>query len=524
MKNEDLEKLSLDSFDENEFMLNDKKDDSIIIDDMIDSKEETNLSEEVEVMEEIAPILPKREVSHEVQDNTNKKKEKHEKRETRQKRKSKGFKIPSDKKDKLIYLIQALFCILSIIFIFGCCIFYGSRLIKYYRIYNPKTEGGEVIELIGSSITNSTPYVTEGEGLYRIGGASIFKGDNVNNYLYFANEMWRIVTVNADGSLEVTTDKYINALSFNDEAVAFNKSNLNKYLNEVFLKTLNMDYLSQTAYCLDEVEDIASITCKDIVSTDYVRILGVSEFLNSKVEGKSYLSSEDGYWIYNTSSEGAWHTSGVSLSLSSYTEGYLVKPVVRIKNSVQLLGGKGSLNDPYYIEKDDKNLEVGNYVKLANDVWVIYEVKENTINLALNNTISATHRFSSSTNKYDVNDKNGIASYLNTTYLENLTYKDMLNDNEWYTGAYDYNYENIYKTEITSKVGIYNVADLKINNSSEIFYLMTPSETNYAYLYNMGLSKSKITLARNIKPTININKLPVESGKGTINDPYVLGA
>lgn len=518
MKNEDLEKLSLDSFDEDEFMLNDKKDDLITIDGIIDSEEE-NLIEEVEVMEEIAPILPKREDIHEVQDNKD-----IEKKEKKKKTKSKGFKIPKDKKGKTIYLIEAIFCILSILFIFGCCLFYGSRLIKYYRIYNPKSEAGEVIELIGSSITNSTPYVTENEGLYRIGGASIFKGENVNNYLYFANQMWRIVTVNADGSLEITTDKYINALSFNDKAVTFDKSNLNKYLNDVFLKTLNMDYLSQTAYCLDEVEDITSITCNNIISTDYVRILGVSEFLNSKVEGKTYLNSEDGFWIYNTSSEGAWHTSGVSLSLASYSEGYLVKPVVRIKNSVQLLGGKGSLNDPYYIEKDDKNLEVGNYVKLGDDVWVIYEVKENTINLALNNTISSTHRFSGSTNKYDLNDKTGLASYLNTTYLENLTYKDMLNNNEWYVGAYNYNYENIYKEKITSKVGIYNVSDLKINNNDEIFYLMTPSETNYTYLYSMGLSKSKITLSRNIKPTININKLTVESGKGTIDDPYILVA
>lgn len=523
MKNDDLEKLSLDSFDEDEFMLNDKNNDSIIIDGIIDFKEEENLIEEVEVMEEVTPILPKREVSHEVEDNRNNKKQKKEKRETRQKKRSKGFKIPSDKKGKIIYLIQAIFCILSIVFILGCCIFYGSRLIKYYRIYNPKTEAGEVIELIGSSITNSTPYVTEGEGLYRIGGASIFKGQNVNNYLYFANQMWRIVTINPDGSLEITTDKYINALSFDDKTVTFDKSNLNKYLNEIFLNTLNKEYLSQTAYCLDEVEDIASITCKNIVSTDYVRILGVSEFLNSKVEAQTYLSSEDGYWIYNTSSEGAWHTSGVSLSLASYTEGYLVKPVIRIKNSVQLLGGKGSLEDPYYIEKDDKNLEVGNYIKLGDDVWVVYEVKDNTINLALNKTISATHRFSNSTNKYDVNDKNSLAAYLNTTYLQNLTYKDMLNDNEWYIGSYDYNYENIYKTKVTAKVGIYNVADLKINNSNEMFYLMTPSETNYAYLYNMGLSKSKITLSRNIKPTININKFGVESGKGTINDPYILG-
>ena len=34
--------------------------------------------------------------------------------------------------------IQKIFCIISILFIIGCFIFYGKRLIKYYKIYNPK--------------------------------------------------------------------------------------------------------------------------------------------------------------------------------------------------------------------------------------------------------------------------------------------------------------------------------------------------------------------------------------------------
>ena len=31
-------------------------------------------------------------------------------------------------------LIQTVFCLASLIFIIGCCIFYGSRLIKYYKM------------------------------------------------------------------------------------------------------------------------------------------------------------------------------------------------------------------------------------------------------------------------------------------------------------------------------------------------------------------------------------------------------
>lgn len=518
MKDEDLEKLSLDSFDEDEFMLNDMKREEV--DSITSTSDEKDLTDEIEIMEEVMPLPKKEEVHMEVRKD---KKNKKETRESRTKKKGKGFKIPSDKKGKKVYLVQAVFCGISALFILGCCIFYGSRLIKYYKIYNPKTEAGEVIQLIGSSILSSAEYTTEGEGIYRISGNSIYKGENVKNYIRFANQMWRIISVNVDGSLDITTDGYINALSFNDKATTFDKSDLNKYLNNVFLNTLNKDYLSTTSYCLDEVEDIVDITCNNVVSDNYVRLLGIAEFLNSKADTKTYLESSDGYWIYNTNSAGAWHTSGTSLSNSAVTEGYLVKPVVRIKNSTQLVGGTGTKEDPFLIEKENTNLEVGNYVKLGNDTWVIYELKDKTMNLALSTKLNTTYRFSNSGNKFDPSVSKSLAQYLNTTYLNSLSYKDKLNDNEWCNGSYNSNYENICKSKVTAKVGIYNIADLKINNTDETFYLMTPSDTNYVYLYNMGLNKSKVTLTRNIKPTININKYSVESGKGTLTDPYILG-
>ena len=37
--------------------------------------------------------------------------------------------------------IQKIFCIIIILFNIVCFIFYGKRLIKYYKIYNPKIDG-----------------------------------------------------------------------------------------------------------------------------------------------------------------------------------------------------------------------------------------------------------------------------------------------------------------------------------------------------------------------------------------------
>lgn len=61
---------------------------------------------------------------------------------------------------------QNVFIVLSILFIFGCICFYGYRLVKYYKIFNPKTDSGEKTEIISVTIRKDNPVITEGDGLY----------------------------------------------------------------------------------------------------------------------------------------------------------------------------------------------------------------------------------------------------------------------------------------------------------------------------------------------------------------------
>ena len=542
----DLEK-NVNSFDEEEFMLNKLPDEAkkeikpeieieilddteILSEDIIEKIVENNAVQEkksetiVEIKEDdFKNIVEETEKSNEEKIEVKEEKKHKIKKEKKQKEKKKSFAFPNDKKGRIIYIIEAIFCILSISFVIGCCVHYGSRLVKYYRIYNPKTENGETIELIASTLLTKAEYATGGDGLYRIGGASIFKGKEVNNYFYFSNQMWRIISVNPDGSIELVSDNYINALSLDSKISSFNNSNLSKYLNDVYLNTLKKEYLSKTSYCADQIEDVTKITCNENITEQYVRLLGISEFLNSKVDNSTYLNlNNDSFWLYNSNSKGGWIVNGINLTSVDATSGYLVKPVVRIKNSVQLLGGTGTLEDPYYIEEEKNELNVGKYVKLGEDIWVIYEEKENTINLALENNLSKMYRFSLKNNSYDILSNSSLAMYLNNDYLLSLSYQNIINENDWYVGSYDGDYENILKKTVKAKVGLYNIYDLKFSNALETYYMLTPAEDNYVYLYNNGLTKSKVTLARNIKPTININKYNISSGKGTLVDPYML--
>lgn len=533
MKKEDVEILSFDDLEEEEFMLNDKapkktetpefieeKMENIIKEDtIIDTKEEKDLYDRIEEAEN--KITKKTEIEEKKEESKKKEKKVKEKKTKVKKQKKQKEKKETNKK---LFWSQVVFCVLSAIFILTCFIYYGSRMIKYYKIYNPKTENGETAVLLGNSITTNSSIVTSGEGLYRVSGAYIYKGSNVNNYILFNNNLWRITKINTDGSLEIVTDNYVNAMKWNNEIKDYKDSDVRKYLNEVFLKTLNKEFLTNVSYCEDKVNDIASITCDSNNTEDYVRLLGINEFLNSVVDGKTFITSAEEYiWLYNNGDEMVWHTNGTNVSTSEAASGNLVKALVHIKNSAVLKSGTGTKEDPYVIEDNKKVLNVGSYVKLGEDSWVIYEKNDKVLKLALTTTLTNTYRFATDKNEFNVDSPNSLAGYLNNTYYNSLSYKDLLLDTQWYVGSYNNSYADVYTNKVTSKVGLLSVADLKYDNDiSNFYFLSTPGDTYYVYISGEVLRESKITFSRYIRPTISINENKIISGSGTIADPYVL--
>jgi hypothetical protein len=538
-ENEDIEILSFDDF-EDEFMLNDgiptpeaKTDPILTSDDVLDTKEEKDIIDEVELDELIKEVAKEEPISKKKKFKIIKKAKKDKKVKKQQdldeaddSTETRTGKRKKEKKpvNKKVFWIQTVFCTLSVIFILGCCVYYGSRMIKFYKIYNPKTENGEEVKLLGSSITSDAALATEGDGLYRVSGSYIYKGTEVDNYIEFGNTLWRIIKINSDGSIEMATDSYINALDWNTTITDYANSDIRAYLNDVYLNTLNKDMLTNVTYCTDLVTDLSNVTCNSSNSNDYVRLIGITEFLNSEVNSSSFLADSNNYiWLYNSNEKSVWHTNGNSLGASDADSGYLVKAVVHVKNSTQLLSGKGTKDDPYVIEKESNKVEVGNYIKLGEDNWIVYEVNKDNIKLALSGVLSTTYRYSTSDNTFNVESSNSLAEYLNTTYLDSLSYKDLLLDTKWDNGSYT-SYKDVTKSTVTSKVGLLNVSDVKTNNidTTDNYFVITPGDTYYEYMVGSTLRQSKITISRSIKPTISISLTNIKSGKGTAADPYVL--
>ena len=97
---------------------------------------------------------------------------------------------------------------------------------------------------IGRFIINKKNVLVDGrlgdyindKNLVKVNNGKIYRGKNVNNYLVFNNILFRIISVNKDGSLELVTDGFINILSNK-------KRNVEKYINDKFLRLLDKSYL-----------------------------------------------------------------------------------------------------------------------------------------------------------------------------------------------------------------------------------------------------------------------------------------
>ena len=424
-------------------------------------------------------------------------------------------------KRKVKKIYGKIFRIVSILFLLSCCIFYGYRLVKYYKIFNPKTTSSDPT-LMSITIPKNSEIVYNGSGLYRLNGAYIYKGDVKDNYIMFSNMLFRIIKMTYGGTTEIVLDQPINTISYGKEHSTYDKSDINKYLNEYYINYLNKKYLEKTSICLDEINDISKINkkCKNTINT-YVKLLDINTFLNVYTNS-SYLADEDSYlWLDNISNTKVWNTSGYNISFSNADNYYDIKPVITLKYNTKIMNGKGTIDDPYIIEKENKNIHIGDYIKLDVDKWKVIDIKNNNLKLLRNEVLEETSSYSPSYDSYNPNKINTLAYYLNNEYLESLSYKDRIILSDFYTGKYTGSYETIFEDKVNCKIGLLSIADLKLDRIGTPYYLLN-GDGSKIYTYSDTIILEKSSMSKYVRPVINIENKNILSGDGSLDNPYEL--
>lgn len=397
---------------------------------------------------------------------------------------------------------ELVFCAISFVFILLILLFFGFKIFVNSKKYNDN---------IISNVVSKNKTISK----------DIFKGENVNNYIEFSNMLFRIVKINLDGSVDIVLDSSINALGYNTNSDYIN-SDINKYLNDVFLSKLDKYYLSKTVTCNDKVNNINDYTCKNKNIDNYVKLLDVADYLNS-VDTTSYIKSTDNTWLSTQKdSDNVWVISDDTLAYLNNKSNAYVRPVVTLNSSVTIVSGDGTKESPYKITKKNE-VGIGNYVKIADDLWIIYSKDKKTLKLVLADNINkgvTKFRFSTGT-EFNPKEENSLAYYLNNTYYDSLSYKKMLKEFEVSVGTYTNSYKDINNKKVKVKVGIPSITDIKYSGNSFSYYLLNSNGTDI-YYYEDGLYTSKSNLIRPIRPTIAIKNQSLKKGKGTKDDPYII--
>lgn len=436
---------------------------------------------------------------------------------------------------------EFLFNFFSLLAMLAVVLYFGSRSFYYYSKQS-MTKKVEAQTLNGSVIQNNP--VTDGDGIHQDKEGYYFKGNVSNNYVSFANRIFRIIRINSDNTVKVISDDLNSTFMWGDNK-NYQSSNVRNWLEKtnsdfsgVYYRTIPniKKFLVNTSYSEDILKNDKIVTGKkvyqDMVTTlsihDYILANGKSSYINN---GKSF------YLLgFDEQESNLCVLEDGSIQSCDNLEGHGVRSVFTFKSNLAISGGDGTKENPYVISQgEDKNL-VGSYVQLGNEKWKVFSDEENILRMQFYGYVIADgveffYHYSDYNSLFDLSDKNSLAFLLNQIYLTNLGYTDILLNTDFYIGEISddagYSYTNIYSNKVTAKMGLLNIFDYHIVPELEDYYhINTTSEVGsmaYVSLKEGYLKEVDVRDTKHVVPVVSINRGILVSGEGTEANPYVVG-
>lgn len=426
---------------------------------------------------------------------------------------------------------EFIFNFISLISMIGVGIYFGYRSLYYY---SKQTQNMEKEANTLNGFITGYEVVSEGDGLHQDNDGFYFKGNVINNYVVFANRLFRVIRVNSDNTVKIVSEDNVASFMWGEDD-KYKKSNLRNWLTNtdeefsgVYYKTLPNKLLSKTSWSDDTIEK-TKIQKGDKEYKDFVTIPTIHDY--TLAGGKdSFFNNKKVYYLLGHDKDNNnlfVDEEGVIQSIDNI-EGYGIRVVVTLKSNLKVNSGDGTLENPYIVDIKGNNY-VGSYVKLGNDIWRVNEDNSGLLKLVTYGN-EIMRNYGDRESYFDLSDKNSIAYYLNTSYLNSLSYNNLLIDNYYYTGEIGdevgYKYSNIYANFIVCKVGLLNIFDYNpISELDDYFYMNTRSDSGgmqYIGRASGFLEEADVQEGKRIVPVITIDSKKINNGSGTLNDPYTL--
>ena len=212
------------------------------------------------------------------------------------------------------------------------------------------------------------------------GATYYFRGAVDNNYVSFANLIWRIVRINGDGTVRLVLNETIDTLStYNTEETSFKETALYDSLETFYENNLsyyekniaNSKFCSETsitdnkynAYTRIITNEIPTFNC---LGTSFISRIGTLTVDEIVYAGALYDEENTNYYLYNSEIENLWWTSSLARKDDSSIYPFLVspngsltesvastlyravRPVINLSRNTKV-SGSGTLTDPYTV-------------------------------------------------------------------------------------------------------------------------------------------------------------------------------
>lgn len=436
--------------------------------------------------------------------------------------------------------------------------FYLTRMFKYYIKENGNKNSNDTTVYLVDTILKKQSYVDLTKGLVYDEDKKEYRyiGEVSDNYLEYSGIIYRIVSIDSENNIKLVSDNNVTLL-YSGLEKGFSNSYVYKWLNydknvkysgvyESNIKE-SVNYLTNSTYCDDVVDDVTSISCDKLESSGKISLLSLYDYYKAGGK-KSYLNNGDTFYLntLNSNSNNYYITSDGEVSINEVSsKTYGVRPVISLGSGTILLEGKGTKDNPYKIYNDDvKNLAdvtINKYVNFSNQTFKVIDNSGENTKLALNGVIknevndndevieeNLLIKFASSSNKYS-NSSNTVGKYLNTTYLNTLE-KEYVVKSNWYIGSLsldNLDYSASMGSKVSLNVGMINHGDMFLNDIKNVFTISRGIESNQIInvINNDGNFYGDFVYNKyNVRPVIYLkNDMNIISGDGTVDSPYMLG-
>lgn len=441
-------------------------------------------------------------------------------------------KNKTKKKKKVIKGGELFFCVISLLLMIVLCLYFGGRSLYYYSKQNVKLK--EEAKTLNGMIMSTYKVTKDGDGLHQDTDGYYFKGSVSNNYVKFANRLYRVIRINNDGTIKVISED-INATymwgdktNYEDSILSLWLDYNNLYYVGVYYNTLpNPEkFLVKTKYT-EDILDGSKVKAGKKNYENYITTLGIKDYSNA--DGKnSFMNINKSFWIigHDKEEENLFVDTDGTISGTTTYESYGVRAVMTFKKNLEVTSGNGSVDEPFIINQGEDVNKVGSYVKLGDDTWKVYFENKDTLRLHLDN-ILYTSSYSKTNSLYNPKIKNSLAYKLNRDFINSKSYKDVVINDYYYTGEVstdsDYDYVEFYHKSVLCKVGLLNIFDYHTDTLDDYFYMTTTSDVGSMIFVNHNdgsLEDASVEDQKGVVPVITIKKDSIKSGTGTKEDPF----